>query len=49
MDQIDYTEDCFECDGEQPLSVSALMDFTSGEIIKFINQECSACGWNQQS
>ena len=30
--EIDYTEDCFECDGEQTLSVSALMDFTSGEI-----------------
>ena len=47
--EIDYTEDCFECNGEQTLSVIAIMDIESGEIVKFINQECSACGWNQQS
>ena len=49
MDQIDYTEDCFECNGNNTLSVVAIMDFESGEIVSFINQECSACGWNQQS
>ena len=49
MDKVDYTEDCFECNGEQTLSVLAWMDFESGEIVQFINQECSACGWNQQS
>ena len=46
--EIDYTEDCFECNGEQTLSVSAWVD-ESGEITKFFNQECSSCGWNQQS
>ena len=46
--EIDYTEDCFECDGQQTLSVLAWID-KSGEIVKFINQECSVCGWNQQS
>ena len=49
MEQIEYTEDCFECEGVQTLSVEAIMDFESGEIVKFINQECSSCGWNQQS
>ena len=49
MEQIDYTEDCFECEGTQTLSVKALMDFDSGEIVKFIEQECCACGWNQLS
>ena len=49
MDKVDYTEDCFECDGEQTLSVVAWMDMASGEFIKYINQECCACGWNQQS
>ena len=46
--EIDYTEDCFECEGQQTLSVLAWID-ESGEIVKFINQECNACGWNQQS
>ena len=46
--EIDYTEDCFECNGEQTLSVLARID-DSGEVVKFINQECSSCGWNQQS
>ena len=49
MEQIDYTEDCFECDGQQTLSVVAIMAMASGEIEKFVDQECSACGWNQQS
>ena len=47
--EIDYTEDCIECKSEQTLSVLAIMDFESGEIVMFVNQECSACGWNQQS
>ena len=48
-DEIEYTEDCIECEGEQALSVLAVMDIDSGEIVKFINQECVICGWNQQS
>ena len=49
FDEIEYTEDCIECEGEQALSVLAVMDIDSGEIVKFINQECAICGWNQQS
>ena len=49
MDEIEYTEDCFECEGNNTLSVLAIMDAETGEIVKFINQECSVCGWNQQS
>tara|TARA_R100000687_G_C6315406_1_gene102456 strand:- start:16 stop:165 length:150 start_codon:yes stop_codon:yes gene_type:complete len=49
MDKIDFTDDCYECNGEQTLSVLAWMNVDSGEIVSFINQECSSCGWNQQS
>ena len=48
MERMDWTEDCFECDGEQTLSVAGLVD-TNGEVVKFYEQECSACGWNQLS
>ena len=47
--EIDYKEDCFECNGIQTLYVLAWVNAMSGEIIEFILQECSACGWNQQS
>ena len=48
MQEIDYTEDCIECEGNNALSVLALID-EHGEIVRFINQECAICGWNQQS
>ena len=49
LDQIEYTEDCFSCKAENSLYVNAIADVNSGEIVKFIEQECIACGWNQQS
>jgi len=49
FDQIEYTEDCISCEAENTLNVKAIADVDSGEIVKFINQECIACGWNQQS
>ena len=49
FDQIEYTEDCISCEAENTLNVKAIADVDSGDIVKFINQECIACGWNQQS
>ena len=48
-DEIEYTEDCISCEAIDALNVKAIADVDSGEIVKFINQECSVCGWNQQS
>jgi hypothetical protein len=48
-DEIEYQEDCISCEAVDTLNVKAIADVDSGEIVKFINQECTACGWNQQS
>ncbi len=47
--KIDYKEDCFKCNGKDTLFVAAWLDTETQEIVKFINQECSCCGWNQES
>ena len=49
FDVIDYSEDCFECDGDNTLSVRATVNIDTGEVVKFHEQECCACGWNQLS
>ena len=49
FDVIDYSEDCIECEGSNTLNVKATVDVDTGEIVKFSEQECSACGWNQLS
>ena len=48
-DSTEWCEDCFECNGEQTLNVKGVIDSLTGDIVKFIEQECIACGWNQQS
>ena len=49
FDVIDYSEDCIECDGSNTLSVRATVNVDTGDIVKFHEQECCACGWYQQS
>ena len=49
IDQVEYTEDCISCDKKDSLDVTCLMDLDSGDIVKFIYQECKECGWNQYS
>ena len=49
FDEISYMEDCISWDDKDSLSVHAVVDVDSGEIVKFITQVCYACGWNQQS
>ena len=49
FDSIEYNEDCFECNGENTLTVKADINVDTGEVVKFHEQECCACGWNQQS
>ena len=49
FDVIDYSEDCIECEGSNTLNVRATVDIDTGEVIKFHEQECHACGWNQLS
>jgi hypothetical protein len=48
-DEISYMEDCIECEDKNSLSVRAIADVDSGEIVKFITQVCYNCGWNQLS
>ena len=49
MEKISWTEDCIECEKEHSLSVTAFVNIDTGEVLKFCEQECYACGWNQLS
>jgi hypothetical protein len=49
FDCIEYQEDCFECNGNNTLNVKASVNVDTGEVVKFHEQECYACGWNQLS
>ena len=49
MEKMSWTEDCIECEKEQTLSVTGFVDVDTGEVLKFCEQECYACGWNQLS
>ena len=49
LDYMEYTEDCFECNGSNTLTVKASVNIDTGEVVKFHEQECHACGWNQVS
>ena len=49
MEKMSWTEDCIECEKEQALSVTAFVNMDTGEVVKFCEQECYACGWNQLS
>ena len=49
IDQVEYTEDCIQCNETDGCYVRALMDMDEQEIVKFIYQECKHCGWNQYS
>ena len=49
MEKMSWTEDCIECEKEQTLSVTGFVDIDTGEVVKFHEQECHACGWNQVS
>ncbi len=49
FNEIEYIEDCITCDANNTLNVKAIADIDTGEIVRFIEQECIACGWNQLS
>ena len=49
VEQIEFFEDCIECNETDGCYVRALMDMDEQEIVKFIYQECKHCGWNQYS
>ena len=48
-DVNEHFEDCFNCEESNSLYVKSLIDFDSGELIKYIYQECKHCGFNQES
>ena len=48
-DVNEHFEDCFNCEESNGLYVKSLIDFYSGELIKYIYQEFKHCCFNQES